>query len=274
MCRWMGYSGSPVLLEELLIRPKHSLVVQSLSSTEGVENTNGDGFGVGWYADAQSTPGVYKSPQPGWNDRNLSAIAKHIRSPMFLAHARATTGTPVQQTNCHPFDHERWLFVHNGLLRGYEQVKRALVLEVDPKLYYGIEGTTDSELMFNLALTFGLEKEPKTALERMTGLVEKIGNNYGVSYPVQMTLGLSNGAQLFAVRYSSEHQSRSLYHSKNMQSLQQLHPELLEFSADACAVVSEPLNQLSDEWAHVPESSWVEVNAGDVSVQPFHPKLP
>jgi len=274
MCRWMGYSGSPILLEELLIKPTHSLVVQSLSSTEGVENTNGDGFGVGWYAIEQSAPGVYKSPQPGWNDRNLAAIAKHIRSPRFLAHARATTGTPVQQTNCHPFDHGGWLFVHNGLLRGYELVKRALMLEVAPHLYYGIEGTTDSELMFNLALTFGLENEPKSALERMTGLVEKIGTDCGVSDPVQMTLGISNGEQLFAVRYSSEHQSRSLYHSKDIQSLQQLHPELLEFSADARVVVSEPLNQLSDEWAKVPESSWVEVNGKDITVQPFQPKLP
>ena len=255
MCRWMGYTGNPIFLEELLIKPTHSLVVQSLSSTEGVENTNGDGFGVGWYGTEQPTPGVYKSPQPGWNNRNLSSIAKHIRSSMFIAHARATTGTPVQQTNCHPFNHKNWLFVHNGLLRDYHLVKRDLVLEVEPKLFNNIEGTTDSEIMFNLALTFGLKKEPKAALERMTGLIEKIGRSQGVSNPVQMTLGLTNGEQLFAVRYSSENQSRSLYHSNSMQSLQQLHPELIDFSSDARVVVSEPLNQMSDEWTAVAESS-------------------
>jgi predicted glutamine amidotransferase len=274
MCRWVGYTGNSVLLEELLLKPQHSLVVQSLSSAEGEEKTNGDGFGVGWYAAEQPTPGVYKSPQPGWNDRNLASIAKHIRSHMFLAHARATTGTPVQQTNCHPFNYGNWLFVHNGLLRDYQVVKRPLMLEVDPLLYCGIEGTTDSELMFNLALTFGLESEPKAALERMTGFIEKVGRNHGVINPIQMTLGLTNGRQLFAVRYSSEHQSRTLYHSQSIHSLRQLHPELLEFSDDACAVVSEPLNQLSDEWVAVPESSWIEVNSGDVNVQPFQPKWP
>jgi glutamine amidotransferase len=274
MCRWVGYTGNPVLLEELLLKPQHSLVVQSLSSAEGVEMTNGDGFGVGWYAPEQLTPGLYKSPQPAWNDRNLESLAKHIRSNMFLAHARATTGTPVQRTNCHPFNYGNWLFVHNGLLRDYLVVKRALMLEVDPLLYPGIEGTTDSELMFNLALTFGLESEPKAALERMTGFIEKIGDTHGVSNPLQMTLGICNGRKLFAARYSSEHQSRSLYHSNSLQSLQQLHPELLEFSADACAVVSEPLNQLNDEWTAIPESSWIEVSGGEVSVEPFHPQLP
>jgi predicted glutamine amidotransferase len=89
-----------------------------------------------------------------------------------------------------------------------------------------------------------------------------------VGNPLQMTLGICNGRQLFAVRYSSEHQSRSLYHSNSMQSLQQLYPELLEFSADACAVVSEPLNQLSDEWTAVPESSCIKASGGNVSVEP------
>jgi predicted glutamine amidotransferase len=274
MCRWLGYTGNPICLEEMLIKPTHSLVVQSLSSREGAENTNGDGFGVGWYGAEQPTPGLYTSAQPAWNDRNLTAIARHIRSPMFLAHVRATTGTPVQQTNCHPFRHQNWLFVHNGLLRDYPLVKRDLVLEIEPELYYNIEGTTDSEIMFYLALTFGLIKEPQAALEKMTGLVEKIGRDHGVSLPVQMTLGLTNGEQLFAVRYSSENKSRSLYHSNDIELLQQLHPELQHFSTDARVVVSEPLNQMSDEWAAVPESSWLAVDGATVTVEPFQPRLP
>ena len=46
MCRWLAYSGSPVALEELLYKPAHSLIDQSLHSRLGVETTNGDGFGV------------------------------------------------------------------------------------------------------------------------------------------------------------------------------------------------------------------------------------
>jgi predicted glutamine amidotransferase len=58
MCRWLAYSGSPVLLEEILIKPTHSLIDQSLHSTLGAETTNGDGFGLGWYGTGEG-PGVY-----------------------------------------------------------------------------------------------------------------------------------------------------------------------------------------------------------------------
>src|SRR3712207_7406098 len=112
MCRWLAYSGSPILLEELLYKPDHSLIDQSLHARMGVETTNGDGFGVGWYsARDRSRPGRYRNVNPAWNDANLRDLAQHIESPLFLAHIRATTGTPVQQTNCHPFRHGRWLFV-------------------------------------------------------------------------------------------------------------------------------------------------------------------
>ena len=49
MCRWLAYSGSPVLLDDLLFRPDHSLIDQSLHSRLGATTTNGDGFGIGWY---------------------------------------------------------------------------------------------------------------------------------------------------------------------------------------------------------------------------------
>ena len=79
MCRWLAYSGAPVLLEDLLYKPQNSLVVQSLHSQLGAETTNGDGFGVGWYGDRE-TPGVFRSIEPAWNDRNLQELAGQITS--------------------------------------------------------------------------------------------------------------------------------------------------------------------------------------------------
>jgi len=273
MCRWISYFGAPLLMEELIIKPEHSLIDQSLASEEGAETTNGDGFGVGWYGE-QPEPGVYKSTEPAWNDRNLAVLSKHIRSHLFLAHVRATTGTPIQQTNCHPFCKSNWLFVHNGVIRGYEHIKRDLAFEVDPDLFFGIQGTTDSELMFNLALTYGLTREPHAALERMTGFIEHVGRRHGVEFPVQMTLGLSDGKQLYAVRYSSEHQSRSLYHSASMAALQQINPELEVFSPDARAIVSEPLGEMDEAWVRVPESSMLIIESGEIEVRPFTPRPP
>ena len=134
MCRWLAYSGSPVLIKELLLDPKHSLIDQSLHARLGAETTNGDGFGIGWYG-VGDTPGVFHSIEPAWNDRNLRDLAGHIRSPLVLAHIRASSGSPVQQTNCHPFRHGRWLFVHNGVIQGYEAMRRDLMLAVDPALF-------------------------------------------------------------------------------------------------------------------------------------------
>ena len=117
MCRWMGFRGQAIPIETLLYKTKHSLIEQSRHSTLGVETFNGDGFGLGWYTDASTTPGVYRSLMPAWGDHNLQSLAAHVISPLFLAHVRAATGTPVQNTNCHPFRHENWLFVHNGVDR-------------------------------------------------------------------------------------------------------------------------------------------------------------
>ena len=155
MCRWIAYTGSPVLIEDLLYTPTNSLIVQSLHARLGVEPTNGDGFGVGWYD--SDGPGLFRSTEPAWNDRNLRELAGHVRSAVVVAHVRASTGTAVQQTNSHPFRHGNWLWMHNGAIASFPAVKRELLLAVDPELFPDIEGTTDSELFFYLALTYGLE---------------------------------------------------------------------------------------------------------------------
>ena len=159
MCRWLAYSGTPILLEEVLVKRDRSLIDQSLHSRLGATTTNGDGFGVGWY-DTGGTPRLYRSTHPAWNDRNLRELAAGVSSPLFLAHIRASTGTAIQETNTHPFRHGRWLWMHNGLIREFPRLKRELVLAVDDSLYPSIEGTTDSETFFYLALTFGLERDP------------------------------------------------------------------------------------------------------------------
>lgn len=270
MCRWIAYSGAPLRLEELILKPEYSLIEQSYSCREGVELTNGDGFGLGWYSD-RLEPGVFRSTEPAWNDRNLASLARTLQSRLFIAHVRATTGTPIQQTNCHPFCHGKWMFAHNGLIANYRKLQRELALAVEPSLYPAIEGNTDSELMFFLALTFGLEAEPLLALERMAGFVEKVGRNQGVSFPLQMTLAVSDGERLFAVRYSSQHDSRSLYHSTDIQGLQQVNPEPGLFTPGALAVVSEPLDDMREHWVEVPESTALMLENGAVQTSDFVP---
>jgi predicted glutamine amidotransferase len=276
VCRWLAYFGSPLRPEELVFNTTHSLIEQSRAARLSSHLTNADGFGLGWYG-TNEFPGVYRSVAPAWSDRNLQELSAQIESPLFLAHVRAATGTPVQETNCHPFRHGRWLFVHNGLIDGYALLRRDLLLAVHPALFGGIEGTTDSELLFYLALTFGLDDQPLQALERMAGFVEATGRRHGVDEPLQMTLGVSDGERLYAVRYASGPVANSLYVSHDARDVRLLYPEnerIQRLSDEARAVVSEPLADLPGLWREVPPSSAVIVQAGTDAQVGFTPRPP
>ena len=276
MCRWLAYSGSPLLIEQLLYEPSHSLIDQSLHSRLGAETTNGDGFGIGWYDD-RPTPGVFHSIEPAWNDRNLREIASHINSPLVFAHIRAAIGSPVQQTNCHPFRHGRWLFMHNGAIRELDRVKRDLILAVDPELYKEIRGSTDTEILFYLALTQGLENDPPAAVARAVGIVEDVGRRHGVEHPIQMTLAMSDGVSIWAFRYSSEGDSRSLFYSTAIETLRGLYPDnqlFQDVDVETRLIVSEPLGDLKGAWNAVPESSYGVVRPGEDELHGFQPVLP
>ncbi len=276
MCRWNAYVGQPLLMGELLYRTKHGLIDESLHSRMGAETTNGDGFGVGWYGvDPRTSPARYRSVNPAWNDSNMRELADHIETPLFLAHIRAAIGSPVQQTNCHPFRYGRWLFVHNGMIAGIAALRRDLMMAVDPSLFNDITGSTDSELVFHLALTFGLEDDPPGAMEQALGLVESTASEHGVASPVQGTFGMSDGDRLWAIRYSSDHDSRTLFVSADVDALKRLHPENERFqqlSEGDRVVVSEPLSDLAGAWHEVPESTALVIAGGELEQQPFQPR--
>ncbi|WP_127481112.1 class II glutamine amidotransferase [Nocardioides pantholopis] len=273
MCRWLAYSGAPVLLDDLLIKPENSLVMQSRHSRLGAEPVNGDGLGVGWYG-AVETPGLYRGTHPAWNDRNLQELSAHVRAGRVFAHIRASSGTAIQGTNCHPFRHGRWLWMHNGSIADFARVRRDLALAVDPELFPHIEGSTDSELFFFLALTFGLADDPPPAVARAVGLIEETGRRHGIELPIQMTVATSDGATTWAFRYSSEHRSRSLFHSADMTTLHHQYPDnpiLRDLAEDARLVVSEPLGELRGAWHEVPESSCLVVGADGEEIHEFAP---
>ena len=273
ICRWLAYSGSPVLLEELLYNRQNSLIVQSLHSRLGAEETNGDGFGVGWYGEPE-TPAVFRSIEPAWNDRNLRELSGHIESGLVFAHIRASTGSPVQQTNCHPFRNGHWLFMHNGFVDGFHEIKRDLALAVDPSLYPEMEGTTDTEMMFHLALTFGLKDDPPQAVARTVGLVETTGREHGIEFPFQGTIATTDGERIWAFRYSSKGDSRSLFFSTDLPTLRELYPENEELQGldeESRLVVSEPLGDLPGAWNEVPESSYGVIQPGQDEMHTFEP---
>ena len=272
MCRWLAYSGGTIALEDLLFKPKHNLIDQSMSSRSRDTPTNGDGFGVGWYGDRE-TPGLFRSIRPAWNDTNLHDLAAHIESPLFLAHVRATSLATVQETNSHPFRYRNWLFVHNGEIEEVEKFRRDLLVAIDPVVFENILGTTDSEVMFHLAITFGLESDPQGALERMAGFVEKTARAYGVKQAIWMTLGVSDGTSLYAVRYASGPDAPTLYHSSHMKEVHAVNPGAAHrLGGSAQVIVSEPVGVHADKWKAVPEGSFVHARDGEIKLKPFRPE--
>jgi predicted glutamine amidotransferase len=138
-------------------------------------------------------------------------------------------------------------------------------------------GTTDSELMFYLALTFGLQEEPLAALERMAGFVEETARRRGIDQPLQMTVAASDGERLYAARYASGPVVNSLFVSADASAVRALYPDdtrFQQFSDEARAVVSEPLGDLPGLWHELPAGTAIVVQPGDDDRVPFMPRTP
>ena len=284
MCRWLAYSGPEIYLEDLIIKPSRSLLVQSRFARENfVENiqglpdgafpTNGDGFGVAWYGE-RDRPGLYRDLRPAWSDRNLVNLAEQIRSGLFLAHLRAAYHGLVQRSNSHPFRHGRWTFQHNGEISGFEQIKRSLQMEVDPELFVQIRGTTDTETAFYLALTLGLDNDPKGAMERMVGLVEQEQERAGISEPFRLTCAFCDGQRLYAIRYSTDGKPKTLYHNRAGRGLSDVLSDEAGRPGPGTVLLSEPIDDCPENWDSVPPSRFVTVEGGEVRQQAFQPRAP
>ncbi|MGR0318635.1 class II glutamine amidotransferase [Agromyces sp. ZXT2-3] len=259
----------------VLLDATHSLVAQSLDSPLGAETVNGDGFGIGWYppgAVAGSIPAVFHSTEPAWNDENVRELSRAIESPLFFSHVRAAAGPPIQRTNCHPFRWENWLFMHNGFLADFAKVKRDLTFAIDPSIYPHVKGTTDSEVLFHLAITNGLADDPVAALRATVDLVERVGRDRGIMFPMQGTIAVADGATIWALRYSSQGRSRTLFHSVDIPTIREMYPDaerLRTFGEHAHVVVSEPLNDLPGVFVEVPESTIAVLDREGYHHEPF-----
>ena len=272
MCRLLAYSGAPIHLQSMHFEPKDNLIDQSLTSKSAETPTNGDGFDVGWY-DQWKKPGLFHSIRPAWNDFNLKDLAAHIESPMFMAHVRATSLAQIQETNCHPFRFDQWLFVHNGELFEIEKYRKDLLMAVAPEYFENIFGSTDSELMFHLALTLGLQTDVPQAISRMVALVEKTAKKHGVMESVWMTLGIGDGKKMYCFRYASDGQAPTLYYSPAAKEVHKVNPALIgRFGENARVVVSEPIGVYPSLWREVPQGSYLVIENGKVDVHPFIPR--
>ncbi len=284
MCRWLAYSGPEVYLDTLLIKPEHSLLMQSRFARQnyvtglpefpdGAFPTNGDGFGISWYGE-KAEPGLYRELRPAWSDENFASLSASIKSGLFMAHLRAAYDGIVQRSNSHPFACENWTMQHNGEVEGFQSMRRELLLELSPEAFARIKGTTDTEVCFQLALDYGLREDPKRALERMAGRIERAREAYGIDGPFRVTCALCDGETLYAVRYSSDRHSKTLYINEGPGALRRLTGSGEHLPASGHVVLSEPLDDCDRDWAAIGESAFVTVRGADVDVTDFRPGGP
>lgn len=225
-------------------------MMQSKNASLSTITVNGDGFGVCWYGDDES-PGQYRDIMPAWGDSNLDSLCRVVRSPVFLAHVRASTVGETSRVNCHPFVNGRWSFMHNGQVPHFARIRRYLENQLDDKLFELRQGTTDSELIFLLMLQFGLDIDPVSAVQSVLGLLYT--NLHASEKAMRLTLVFSNGISLFAVRHSSDDNSPTLYTSKQLDS-------------NGIAFASEPLDGKTDNWTLVPENSFTTLKNGRADI--------
>lgn len=246
MCRFLAYCGEPVLLESLVCTPCHSLIEQSMHASEAKTETNGDGFGVGWYSD-RVEPGRYCEVRPAWSDENLQSICSHVRSHLFFAHVRAATGTAVSRANCHPFKSGRFLFMHNGQVGDWGKLRRRVEGMIPDELYASRTGTTDSEAIFLTALGRGLDRDPVAAFRSVLGDIHDEMKASGIRAPLRFTATWTDGERVWAVRWASDNRPPSLY---------------WRYTDNGFIVVSEPVDSQRECWQPVPNGGGLVARLG------------
>lgn len=251
MCRFLAYRGEPIFLDTVVCAPDHSLIRQSLHAEEAKVPTNGDGFGLGWYSE-RAEPGIYRELRPAWSDENLLSLCRQVRSGLFFAHVRAATGTATMRANCHPFTRGRWMFMHNGQIGGYGQIRRKLESMLADEAYTARAGTTDSEIVFLLMLD-RIEKgeSPADAAHAVLDTVKSLMAAQNVKEPLRFAAALTDGETITAFRASCDAFPPTLYFCER---------------GSATIVASEPLDADRTCWREIPKGAVVTVNAKGVSV--------
>lgn len=282
MCRFLCYTGSPIMLANLLYRPGHSLILQSYKARERREPLNGDGFGVGWYQpEISQTPCVFTSLTPAWSNRNLQRLSEHIKSPCFFAHVRAASpGMQVAEANCHPFQFGRYLWMHNGTVEGFSRIKRRVQQSLPDHLFHAIQGTTDSEHAFAVFLNLlgdtermAQTRELGQLLVRTVEHLEQWALEAEIVGPSYYNFAVTDGQSLAAIRYVSDQrlEPASLYYSAGKKSSYSEGDGCLSEAVEkerAVIIASERLTEQKSDWVRVAPNHVLTVTANlEVAVE-------
>ncbi|KAL1977914.1 hypothetical protein VTN31DRAFT_773 [Thermomyces dupontii] len=305
MCRFLVYKGRhEILLSKLITEPTHSILTQSYDSRLRLDTrrpVNGDGFGVGFYPDPKlgPEPCIFTSTLPAWNCENLERLASKTCSNLIFAHVRATTEGTLAENNCHPFQHNTLMWMHNGNIGAWKYVKRPLGESLADKWYLGVKGGTDSEWAFALFLDL-MEKEgadPSSdpgpggfgheflrrvmfkTIAKINEFVRRVSAQHDVSDVETRSLlnfAVTDGHTVVCTRYvsSKTDEPASLYFSsgtkwKEGKTKGHFKMERHDKGADIVLVASEPITFERHNWVTVPTNSMLTIHKQTVLLHPI-----
>ncbi len=288
MCRFLAYIGKPVLADDLLYRPQHSLIErQSLGAQEMSIPINGDGFGISWYDyRLDPEPCRFRSVHPSWSDENLRFLAKKVQTPLLFAHVRAATpGSTVEEINCHPFVHGRMTWMHNGMVQDFRKIRRSLLRELKDEAYDSVLGSTDSEHLFGLFLNNLRNPSGDVSTEEMVEAMFSMLDDFNrllfesdVREHSYLNICLSNGRSLIATRYTTNPrvQPASLYYMFGKEYVATdgrcfMIPD--DGASEAVVISSEPFTSNKSDWVKVTRNSMIIIDE-DLSIRFADIELP
>jgi glutamine amidotransferase len=258
MCRLVAFHGPPVPLSRLVFGGSHSLYRQSWAARELLSGSvNVDGWGVTWWVPGSERPVRLARAEPIWFDPDLGRLLDTLLAGSALASLRNTTpGLPVDRSGLLPMTRDRWGFTLNGYVPAFRaRHMRALRAHLPDGFYARLEGVSDSETLFHLALASLADgAEPADAL---LSVRDRVQARLGERETAPLTMVLAGADGFTALHTTLNGEVNSLYVRQGG-----------ELVGDGVLVASERLDD-TEGWEAVPPHSIVEVRHGACEIVPL-----
>lgn len=269
MCRLYAFhANEETKVECTLVHAQNSLLIQSQGDSTG--RLHSDGWGIGYYVDLE--PALEKNIAAAYEGIHFSSSAERVYARTVVAHVRMATVGRNSIHNCHPFQWGKWIFAHNGTVRGVDKLREEMLREMGAGLAASVVGDTDSELLFHWILArleqcSLLHEDGRCKLDELSRvlgesvvIMDERCAGVDPDNPAKLNLVLTNGREIIATRlrntlyWVARHGIRDceicgiphIHHDKSV-------------SYEAVVIASEPLSH--ESWQEIPDGSIVTVDA-------------
>lgn len=251
--------------------------------------------------DGEEGPCVFCAITPAWNNQNLARLASKTKSKLVFGHVRASTAGVLSETNCHPFVYHSLMFMHNGHISNFANIKLRLAKHINQTYFIYVQGGTDSEWAFALFLDclerLGYRPDSPTGnfhthilrealLQTIKYIKEWTKEAYAhpssqdPQYPPSpdpslLNIAITDGNSVVVSRYvtSKTEEAASLYYSSGTRFFEyspgQYRMERKNKGQDIVMVASEPLTFERNDWIAIPTNTILSIKNQTVLLHPI-----